>query len=535
VNQEHPFEVGKNRIESLGDGMFAVAMTLLVLEVHVPNLPHDAPNVMLLPALIKLLPALGTYAVSFVSLGVFWVGHHNMYHAIRRADRVLLCLNILFFMVVCLLPFSTSLLDAFPQAQISPLIFGANLTVIGWMLFLQWLYANWRGDMFADHVTAAYRKIVRDRFLTYPLVATFTMLVCFWSIELSLAIYLALLPLYMIPGTVKETGNVTSPPLVPAEPKNSETKLGTIRPRAALWRSLHQATPMETQTKNNNKKILIGVGAAIFAIAAWAAFRPELLFVNKTVNESLPVAASSDSAKTPVSLASGKFHGIAHETNGEATVYQLPEGKRVLRFTNFMTSNGPDVHVYLVAAKDAADSATVKSAGFLDLGSIKGNQGDQNYDLPANADLKKYQSVSVWCARFGVNFASAPLMASATTLTSAPTVLEQGMFHGIAHETNGTAAVYRLPDSKQVLRFTNFATSNGPDVHVYLVAADDAKDSATVKSAGFLDLGTIKGNQGDQNYDLPTNVDLNKYRSVSIWCARFGVNFASAPLKKQTA
>ena len=78
--------------------------------------------------------------------------------------------------------------------------------------------------------------------------------------------------------------------------------------------------------------------------------------------------------------------------------------------------------------------------------------------------------------------------------------------------------------------FDSFKTSNGPDVHVYLVAAPDAKDDATVKKVGFVDLGSMKGNVGDQNYDVPGGVDFGKYQAVTIWCARFNVNFATAPL-----
>jgi hypothetical protein len=87
-----------------------------------------------------------------------------------------------------------------------------------------------------------------------------------------------------------------------------------------------------------------------------------------------------------------------------------------------------------------------------------------------------------------------------------------------------------MGDRALMLRFTNFRTSNGPNVHVYLVAADDAKDE-TALHASFIDLGPIKGNIGDQNYDLDTSVDLSKYRAVSIWCKRFSVNFGVAPLK----
>ena len=92
------------------------------------------------------------------------------------------------------------------------------------------------------------------------------------------------------------------------------------------------------------------------------------------------------------------------------------------------------------------------------------------------------------------------------------------------------AAVFQLPDGKKTLRLTDFNTSNGPALHVYLVAADDARDNDTVTKAGFLDLGELKGNIGDQNYDLPADIDLTKYRAVTIWCKRFSVNFGTAPL-----
>lgn len=148
--------------------------------------------------------------------------------------------------------------------------------------------------------------------------------------------------------------------------------------------------------------------AVIVAGGAWYAFRPERLFINQTVNEQFPTASAA--SMEPVKIASGEFHSGAHETKGTAAIFKLADGKRTLRLTNFATSNGPDVHVYLVAAGDAKDDATVKNAGFVELGSMKGNIGDQNYDVPANVDLAKYRAVTIWCARFGVNFGTAPLM-----------------------------------------------------------------------------------------------------------------------------
>ena len=197
------FEIGKNRIEALSDGIFAIVMTLLILEFHVPNLPLNAPNVDVAPALLTLWPKFLSYIVTFVSLGCFWVGHHIMYHAIRRADRTLLWLNIFFFMFVSLLPFSTSVLNAFPEAFVAPLFFGANLAIIGWILFFQWSYANSQPDMLADFVSAEYRTTVRSRMLIVPVATTLTVFICFWSVGISLAIYLVLLPLYMLPGKLE--------------------------------------------------------------------------------------------------------------------------------------------------------------------------------------------------------------------------------------------------------------------------------------------------------------------------------------------
>ena len=81
----------------------------------------------------------------------------------------------------------------------------------------------------------------------------------------------------------------------------------------------------------------------------------------------------------------------------------------------------------------------------------------------------------------------------------------------------------------------SFSTSNGPDVHVSMVAADDAKDVATVQRAGFIDLGVLKRNIGDQNYKLGNDLDLAKYRAVSIWCKRFSVNLGAAALSPAEA
>jgi len=120
------------------------------------------------------------------------------------------------------------------------------------------------------------------------------------------------------------------------------------------------------------------------------------------------VNAQEGKAKT---LETGAFHGKVHSTSGRATIYEEPDGKLILRLTNFKTSNGPDVHVAFIAAKDADDDANFLKGNTerVELGSLKGNEGDQNYEIPGGTDLGKFQTVSIYCERFNANFGAAPL------------------------------------------------------------------------------------------------------------------------------
>ena len=182
----------------------------------------------------------------------------------------------------------------------------------------------------------------------------------------------------------------------------------------------------------------IFVCAAVVGVAVlWYLFRPDALVISKTVSEPCPAENHSMSAMAPsmtmpasdmadspamnhsttayppqIKIATGRFHKNAHETSGVASIYRLADGRRVLRLTEFSTSNGPDVRVYLVAAGDVQSENAAKQAGFVDLGALKGNIGDQNYDVPAALDLSKYRAVSIWCRRFSVNFGAAPLATS---------------------------------------------------------------------------------------------------------------------------
>jgi hypothetical protein len=164
---------------------------------------------------------------------------------------------------------------------------------------------------------------------------------------------------------------------------------------------------MEEEPIMITNKWMLGLPVMVVALfCAWYTFRPERLFTNRQINEVFPATGGVLSAQV---IESGTFFGVMHPTIGTATIYRLSDGGRILRLTNFKTSNGLDVHVYLVAADNAKDSAAIKDAEIIDLGKIKGNIGNQNYPLAQDLDLSKYRTVSIWCQRFAVNFGSAPL------------------------------------------------------------------------------------------------------------------------------
>lgn len=118
--------------------------------------------------------------------------------------------------------------------------------------------------------------------------------------------------------------------------------------------------------------------------------------------------------------------------------------------------------------------------------------------------------------------------------TDDPQPLYTGVLQGRAHPTSGRATIYKSGDGKQYLRLTDFATSNGPDVHVVLAkSADQNLTQDIVKgSLDSVELGLLKGNQGDQNYDLSGTVDLRKYDAVVIYCERFHAVFGVARLEQ---
>ncbi len=169
--------------------------------------------------------------------------------------------------------------------------------------------------------------------------------------------------------------------------------LPTARPVVAATATLPPATPTE----------VLAPASATPAASAAPSATPQAT--------ASPEATAVPPTATPetLTLAQGEFYNIVHEGEGQAAIYQLADGVRVLRFENFMVLNGPDLFVYLVPDNPVPNAVGADLPVFLDLGPLKGNVGAQNYELPAGLDLSQYQSVVIWCRAFKVPFAAAPL------------------------------------------------------------------------------------------------------------------------------
>ncbi len=169
------------------------------------------------------------------------------------------------------------------------------------------------------------------------------------------------------------------------------------------------------------------IAAALVGFGAFAVywFGPQYLFIDRRVDEAVPTVGSAaespgsagdqdtaspgSAAAGPVILAEGEFVGLEHDSSGRAAILELPDGSRYLRLEELDTSNGPDLRVYLSDAVASDDWYVYDDGEFVDLGGLKGNMGSSNYEIPAGVDLSGYQSAVVWCRRFSVGFAVAPL------------------------------------------------------------------------------------------------------------------------------
>ena len=187
-----------NRLEAFSDGVFAIAITLLVLEIKVPP-----PDTGLGAALLQLWPSYLAYVVSFLVIGAIWINHHAMFQHIVRVDGTLLLLNVLHLMLIAFLPFPTAVLaEAFHRGADEPIaaaFYGGILTVLGIFINIMWRYATRGNRLISNHITATKIRKINRHFLVGPTVYAIPTLIALVMPWLAVLIFVLLNLFYLWP------------------------------------------------------------------------------------------------------------------------------------------------------------------------------------------------------------------------------------------------------------------------------------------------------------------------------------------------
>lgn len=190
----------KTRIEALTDGIFATVMTVLVLGLSLPQVNLSESD--LQGEIVKLFPHILAYAFSFIVLGVYWIGHHNQFHYIKRTDGVFLWVNIVFLLTIGFVPFSTSLLGEYPFSPSAVRIYGANLGATGLALYAVWWYATSQYRLVEKDLDPHSVRLAKNRTIIGPIVSLLGIGFSFLDTRISLALYLLLIPFFIRPSHI---------------------------------------------------------------------------------------------------------------------------------------------------------------------------------------------------------------------------------------------------------------------------------------------------------------------------------------------
>jgi uncharacterized membrane protein len=176
----------RDRIVNLSDGVFAIAITLLILDIRVPDIPENMVSSQLPGALLSLWPKYLGYILSFVGISAFWLIHHSIFRPIRSYDRILLYLNFLFLMIVAFVPFPTSLLGEYGDHQLPVAIYAATLAVGRLLLTAIHWYSTRNDRLLGEPQDPATVRFFLIRGLTIPVIFLLSIVISFFSVSVAI-------------------------------------------------------------------------------------------------------------------------------------------------------------------------------------------------------------------------------------------------------------------------------------------------------------------------------------------------------------
>lgn len=188
------------RLEALGDGIFAVAMTILVIELDLPEKMKGNSWAEFIQSLHETWHGLLCYVISFIVLGIMWFGHRMMFEYISKTNRHFIFQGVLFYLVVCLVPFSTRVLAANTLKWYGIIIYAVNLSLCNLTLYFQWRYGARRTSMLHREIPAEVKKEATVLFMLSPVVYVIAAGISPFFPQISIAIFIITPILYLLPN-----------------------------------------------------------------------------------------------------------------------------------------------------------------------------------------------------------------------------------------------------------------------------------------------------------------------------------------------
>jgi uncharacterized membrane protein len=204
-DKEENNSLGSERVATLADGVFAIVLTLLVIDLKAPEAVSSGQ---LIEHLAALGPKFFSYALTFGIVAIFWFGHHMEFHYIKRSDRIHLWLNLLFMMAIGFLPFSASLLGNNLNQPVASAFYGVHLALLGLIRYFHWRYATDGHRLVDAQMDKGLIEEVNKIFLWVPCLYLAAAAVSFINVNASLVIYIALAVRYIL--SAKQDRHLTS-------------------------------------------------------------------------------------------------------------------------------------------------------------------------------------------------------------------------------------------------------------------------------------------------------------------------------------
>lgn len=197
----------KNRIESFSDGVIAVIITILVLEIHVPAGHIDKHQ--LIAALYEIIPKVVSYVISFLVITVWWVAHHHLFHIIQKSNRGVLWLNSIFLLFMSFIPFPTALIGEYPHSTVAIVIYGGTFFLTGAVFFILRWYTCFKAKLIDEKIPLPELRNGLRRSLIGPALYFFATAAGFWFPLFSILIFTLIPFYYFLPGLLEKNDNQT--------------------------------------------------------------------------------------------------------------------------------------------------------------------------------------------------------------------------------------------------------------------------------------------------------------------------------------